>query len=133
MNMAARCLRLRLLTPKFSICRLHPDAAIPAWLSRQGFTAVIRTQDELAIYSEDSAVPQDVQAARGWRAFELLGPFPFTETGVIAAVAGPLAEAGISISVLATYDTDYIFVHEDALERAVGVLSAAGHQFSNTK
>jgi hypothetical protein len=125
--MPSRLLTLRLLPETFAICRLEPDAAIPAWLPRQGFTAVIRTTDELAIYSPEEPIPQDVQAARGWRAFELAGPFDFGETGVIASVAAPLAEAGISISVLATYDTDYLFVHQDALESAAEVLAAAGH------
>ncbi len=126
--MPARRLKLRLLPETFAICRLEPDAAIPAWLPQQGFSAVLRTTDELAIYATQDVVPQDVQAARGWRALELLGPFDFDETGVIASVAGPLAEAGISISILATYDTDYLFVREEALEDAVEILSAAGHR-----
>ena len=126
--MRAHHLRLRLLPETFAICRLNPDAALPPWLPGHGFSAVIRTAAELALYCDQSAVPHDVQAARGWRAFELLGPFAFTETGVIASVAGPLAEAGISISVLATYDTDYIFISEAALKDAVEVLSAAGHR-----
>lgn len=125
--MPAHQLRLRLLPATFAICRLEPHAAVPPWLPQRGFSAVIRTAEELAIYSEESAVPEDVLAARGWRAFELVGPFDFDETGVIASVAGPLAEAGISVSVLATYDTDYVFVREDALENAAEVISAAGH------
>jgi len=126
--MPVRCLRLRLLPESFAICRLEPDAPIPPWLPHQGFSAVIRTADELALYCDERPVPPDVQAVRGWRAFELLGPFDFSETGVIASVAGPLAEAGISLSVLATFDTDYIFVREDTLEDAAEVLSAAGHR-----
>jgi len=125
--MNARRLTLRLLPAAFAICRLEPDAAIPAWLPRRGFTATIRAEDELSIYCDESVVPQDVRAARGWRALQLVGPFDFAETGVIAAVAGPLAEAGISISVLATYDTDYLFVQNEALENAAEILQAAGH------
>jgi hypothetical protein len=119
---------LRLLPDTFAICRLDPGAAVPAWVPSQGFTAVIRTADELSIYSEERSVPPEVRAARGWRGFELIGPFDFSETGVIASVAGPLAEAGISSSVLATYDTDYVFVQQDTLESAVEVLNAAGHR-----
>ncbi|HKO04653.1 MAG TPA: ACT domain-containing protein, partial [Candidatus Acidoferrales bacterium] len=124
--MNGRRLTLRLLPASFAICRLEPDAALPAWLPRQGFTACVRAEDELCIYCEETAVPQDVRAVRNWRALQLLGPFDFSESGVIAAVAGPLAEAGISIAVLATYDTDYIFVRNDALESAAEILQAAG-------
>ena len=126
--MNARRLTLRLLPAAFAICRLEPEEPIPAWLPRRGFTATIRAEDELSIYCDETAVPQDVRAARGWRALQLVGPFDFNETGVIAAVAGPLAEAGISISVLATYDTDYLFVRSEALESAAEILQAAGHR-----
>ncbi|HUK53008.1 MAG TPA: ACT domain-containing protein [Candidatus Binatia bacterium] len=125
--MSGHSLRLRLMPESFAICRLEPQAPVPAWLPRKGFTAVIRTAAELSIYSAEEAVPPEVQAARGWRAFELAGPFAFTETGIIASVVAPLAEAGISVSVVATYDTDYVFVSQSALEGAVAVLTAAGH------
>ena len=125
--MSRHRLTLRLLPDTFAICRLDPGAAVPAWMPQGGFTASIRTADELSIYCVDGAVPQNVQAERGWRALQLAGPFDFSLFGVIASVASPLAEAGISISVLATYDTDYVFVRSGALEKARGVLQAAGH------
>jgi hypothetical protein len=125
--MNSRRLTLRLLPKTFAICRFEPDAAVPAWLPRQGFSAMIRTEEEFCVYCDEGAVPQGVRAARGWRALQLVGPFDFSETGVIASVAGPLAEAGISISVLATYDTDYLFVRNETLESAAEILQAAGH------
>lgn len=126
--MNVRPLTLHVLPAAFAICRLEAEAAIPAWLPRRGFAATIRTEKELCVYCDETAVPQEVRAARGWRALEFAGPFDFSETGVIAAVAGPLAEAGISISVLATYDTDYLFVRKEALEDAAEILQAAGHR-----
>ena len=126
--MSRHRLTLRLLPESFAICRLEADAALPAWMPRHGLTASIRTADELCIYCADDAVPKDVRAERGWRALQLAGPFDFSEFGIIASVAAPLAEAGISISVLATYDTDYIFVRAEALEDAVEILQAGGHR-----
>lgn len=126
--MSRHRLTLRLLPDSFAICKLEPDAVLPAWMPRRGLTASIRTADELCIYCTDGAVPKDVRAERGWRALQLAGPFDFSEFGVIASVAGPLAEAGISISVLATYDTDYIFVRAEALENAAEILQAGGHR-----
>jgi len=123
-----RTLTLRLLPETLAICRLEPGAAVPSWMPKAGFTAVIRTAAELSLYCDETVVPQDVRAERGWRGLELAGPFDFSETGVIAAVAAPLSEAGISISVLATYDTDYVFVRAASLESAVEVLQAAGHR-----
>jgi uncharacterized protein len=43
------------------------------------------------------------------------------------SVAQPLAEAGVSIFAISTYDTDYVMVKEQDLEKAVRALEAAGH------
>lgn len=56
------------------------------------------------------------------------GPFDFNAVGVLAAIAHPLAEAGIPILVIATYDTDYVLVKEAQLARAVAVLSGQGYR-----
>jgi hypothetical protein len=126
--MPARRLTLSLLPDTFAICRLEAHEALPAWLPASEFCAAIRTEDELSICCVESAVPREVRTSRGWRGLKFMGPFDFSETGVIACVAAPLAEAGISISVLATYDTDYVFVRQDALDSALEALTAAGHR-----
>lgn len=62
-----------------------------------------------------------------WRALRVQGPIMMTLIGVVAALANPLADAGISIFALSTFDTDYILVHEPDLAAAVGALTEAGH------
>lgn len=47
--------------------------------------------------------------------------------GVLASLIGPLADAGISVFAVSTFDTDYLLVKEAAWERAREVLVAAGH------
>lgn len=62
-----------------------------------------------------------------WRALEVEGPIAFTVTGVMASLAGPLAEAGVSLFAVSTYDTDVLLVHATQFEAAVAALRAAGH------
>ena len=73
-------------------------------------------------------VPADARAERGWRALRVAGPLDFALTGVLAAVAVPLADAGVSIFAVSTFDTDYVLVRADRLEAAVAALRAAGHR-----
>ena len=58
----------------------------------------------------------------------MAGTLELSEVGVLAALAGPLANAGISVFVVSTFDTDYLMVREAALERTVVVLREAGHE-----
>lgn len=55
-----------------------------------------------------------------------------SEIGVLASLAGSLAEAGISIFVVSTFDTDYLMVREADLERVIAVLGEAGHEVLKT-
>ncbi len=55
------------------------------------------------------------------------GPLDFDEVGILASLAVPLAEAGVSIFVISTYATDYVLVRDDQLESARSVLKERGH------
>lgn len=121
---AEKRLRLSLLDDRLAVCRLAPDAALPSWLAWRGdLVSVTRTGKELSVVCPQGAVPSDVAAERDWRAFEVEGPLDFALTGVLAGLATPLAEAGIGIFVLSTYDTDYLLVRAADLQRAQAVLS----------
>ncbi len=56
---------------------------------------------------------------------KLSGPFPFTATGVLASVVGPLARAGISVLAVSSFDTDHLLVKRETLGRAIEVLAEA--------
>jgi hypothetical protein len=90
--------------------------------------AVVRTQRELSIVCRDAAVPAaHAEVERGFRAFAVIGTLDFAQTGVVASLAAPLAQAGISIFGISTYDTDHILVREEQLAAATAALTAAGH------
>ena len=122
-----RKLRLSPLPETFGICRLDAGVAIPAWGTAGRFFAITRTSDELSIIAPQANVPDDVQCSRGWRALKVEGPLDFSVVGVVASLAAPLAAAGIPIFVVSTYDTDYLLVSGEYLDRAVSVLVEAGH------
>ncbi len=123
-------LELSVLPARFAVCRLDAGAEPPAWASRGRFSSVSRTADETSIVCEDGFVPDGVQADRGWRALKAAGPLDFGLTGVLLAIAAPLAAAGVSLFAVSTYDTDYVLVKDAALETALAALRSAGHGVS---
>jgi hypothetical protein len=88
---------------------------------------VTATEDELSVICPAAEVPDGVQADRDWRVLKIAGPFAFSTVGVLASLAAPLARAGISVLTVSTYETDYLLVKTDALDRAMATLVAAGH------
>ena len=115
------------------MCRFTSDARIPAWTLEDGFFCVVRTRDELSIVCgedvcREDRMPDGALAERGWVALKLEGPFPLSMTGVLASFLQPLAEAQIPIFAISTFDTDYVLIKRENLERAVAALGAAGHE-----
>jgi len=90
---------------------------------QQGFTALVRSLESVTLVRE--ARGGDVGVV--WRAIEVAGSFAFSETGVLAAIAGPLATAGVSIFAVNSFETDFVLVPEGDLERARVAVEAAGH------
>ena len=123
----AVCLRLFLLDCRLAVCRLGPHDEVPEWAGGSAFSSVTRTSTELSIVCREDAVPDGIPREGGWRIFQVEGPLDFALTGVLASIAQPLAEAGVSLFAISTFDTDYVMVPEHDVERAVNVLRAAGH------
>ncbi len=124
-------LNLQLLDARLAVCRLDPHAAIPDWAWQGEIASVTRTRDELSVVCSASAVPAGIKAQLGWRAFRVVGTQDFALVGILASLTAPLAEAGISLFALATFDTDYLLVQEDDLPRAIAALRARGHHVAD--
>jgi hypothetical protein len=103
---------------------------LPEWASPgdgDQLHAVVRTAAEVSVVCAAQRVPAGVRAERGWRALAVEGPLDLALTGVLAALAVPLARAGVPIFAVSTYDTDYVLVRSDRLEDALDALREAGH------
>jgi uncharacterized protein len=121
-------LPLVLLPESLAVVRLEAGSAVPAWAYESSvLSCVTRTPDELSVLTTEAHVPLALPAERGYRAFKVQGQLPFDLIGVFASMAHPLAEAGLSIFALSTYDTDYVLVKAHDLEAAVAALRQAGH------
>jgi hypothetical protein len=122
-----------LLPGRLAVARLGGSAALPAWADGAGFVSITRREGELSIVCADERVPADVRAERGWRALEVEGPIDFQMVGVLHALTGPLARAGISVFAVATFDTDVLLVREETLSRAVEALREAGYVLETSR
>ena len=121
-------MHLEAIEVRLAVCRLDADIDVPAWVDRsEAFTSVTRTNDELSVICAFDDVPEGVSIEGPWRAFRVQGPLVMTLIGVVASLANALADAGISIFAISTYETDYILVHEPDFEAAVSALTRAGH------
>jgi hypothetical protein len=121
-------LPLRVLPQDFVVCRLDPSAELPTPPQGSRFWSLTITTRECSLVCEPQDCPRGAVRETGWRAIEVVGVLDFSLVGIIAGLSQALAEAGISIFVLSTYETDYLLVRSVEISRACLVLEAAGYQ-----
>jgi hypothetical protein len=128
MSIHANQLTLSILPETFAVCRFGLDDPVPDWAFWGEFFSITRTPDELSIVCNQVDVPEGIKCEKDWRCLKVEGTLDFALTGILASLAAPLADAKISIFAIATFDTDYLMVKESNLQKAIEVLSVAGHR-----
>lgn len=117
-------LTLSVLPEKLGICHFDKNTPIPNWaLAGEGFSSIAKTTSELSVICAEDKIPGGVLTEKGWRTFKVEGPLGFESTGIVSSLSTPLAEAGISILYISTYESDYVLVEEKNLQAATEVLS----------
>ena len=122
-------MRLQIIEGKFSACKVENLRAVNfnvPWLF------VGKTDVEISVVYLTADVPHATLAREdGWRALRVAEPMNFGLTGVLAGISTVLAQAGISIFAVSTFDTDYILIKGENLGLAQSALEAGGYTIEN--
>jgi uncharacterized protein len=121
-------LAMKALSGKYGVCRLSYNEDLPNWYSRSEFFSITKTSEELSIVCSQDSIPQNIKCERDWRILKVIGPLDFSLIGILSSISSILAQSGISIFALSTYDTDYILVKEKDFENTVIALSNESYE-----
>ncbi|NVK24465.1 MAG: ACT domain-containing protein [Gammaproteobacteria bacterium] len=113
---------LQLLNDQFTIHSFAYNDEIPSQVLRAPIFFIGKTFEELSIVCPSDITVDSLEHEAGWMALEVLGPLAFSLTGIMSQISGVLADAGISIFAISTFDTDYILVKEEVVTKAVEAL-----------
>ena len=119
-------LNLQILPQALTVCK----AADLSGFAMSGLYFIGNTDNELSLVCQTEMTPANTTAREdGWRALRVVGTLDFSLTGILSGIATVLANAKVGIFAVSTYDTDYILVKEENLDRAVEALKGAGYGF----
>ena len=118
-------MELKKLPDALTVCKLaRPEDAD---VSKDLFF-LSKTDEEISLVCRTEDTPEHTLAQEdGWRAFRIQGVLDFLLIGILSRLSGILAENGIGIFAISTYNTDYILVKKENFDRAMRVLSDAGY------
>ncbi len=94
----------------------------------QPFCFAAKTDREFSLVCLTEYVPEEtLEREDGWRAFRVAGTLEFSLIGILSRISDVLAEAGVGIFAMSTYQTDYILIKENQLEKGLDALRKAGY------
>lgn len=110
----------------FSVCQVK-DYSLTAFDSEYCFIG--KTDEEKSLVCITDEVPENtIQRNDGWKAFCIQGVLDFSFIGILAEISTVLANNGISIFAVSTYNTDYVLVKKENEPKALEVLQTMGYQ-----
>ena len=116
---------LEVIPGEFTVCKVADYGGMD--LGRP-FVFTGSTDEEKSLVSPTALAPKDTLAREdGWRAFRIVGVLDFSLIGILARISACLAENGIGIFAVSTFNTDYILTRAKDFDRAVKALREAGH------
>lgn len=113
-------MKITLLRDIFSVCKI--DDVEQADLDQE-FVFLAKTDEEISLVCKSETTPGTAVAEEGgWRCLKIGGPMDFSMIGIISRLTSVLAAEDIPVFVISTFDTDYIFVKDEDLTKALFVL-----------
>ena len=122
-------MKLKILDNKLKVVKLKVNESVPEIVYKQQFYSITKTDDELSIVlDEDINIISNI-VEYNWKAIKIVGTLDFALIGILSKISTILAQTEISIFAISTYNTDYILVKTDKLEKAIKVLEQNGYEF----
>jgi hypothetical protein len=118
-------MEIKKIDHNFSVCQVE-DYSLVNLNSEYSFIG--KTDEEKSLVCITDEVPANViQRDDGWKAFRIRGVLDFSLIGILAKIAAALADNGISIFAVSTYNTDYVLMKKENYQKALDVLKALGY------
>lgn len=116
---------LQKLPYDFTVCKITSVNTVDF---DDSFVFVSKTEEELSLVCKSGKVPDNcTHAESGWKGFQIQGVLDFSMIGVLADISAVLKENNISIFVISTYNTDYIFVKSENFEKSAALFANKGY------
>lgn len=121
-------MELKKINQEFSVCKVKDYSLVDL---NAEYCFIGKTDEEKSLVCITSDVPLNViKRDDGWKGFRIQGVLDFSLIGILAKIAELLAQNGISIFAISTYNTDYVLIKNENYQKALDVLEHAGYEIT---
>jgi hypothetical protein len=119
-------MELKVIHAEFSVCKIN---SIDDVIVEDEYWFLSKTDEELSLVCQTKYAPKDyVEREDGFRAFRIQGVLDFALIGILSKISTVLANEGIGIFAISTFNTDYILVKSENLQKSLISLGKEGYQ-----
>lgn len=119
-------MEIKKIYQNFTVCQVEDYSLVNA---DSEYCFIEKTDEEKSLVCITKDVPANtIQREDGWKAFRIQGVLDFSLIGILAKIATLLADNGVSIYAISTYNTDYVLIKEANYQKALDVLQAEGYE-----
>lgn len=118
-------MKLKKIEYNLTVCKVASELDIDM---NKEFYFIGKTDEEISLVciTEDTPI-NTTERDDGWKGFRIEGVLDFSMIGILSKLSNILADNKIGIFAVSTFNTDYILVKEENLDRALKVLASAGY------
>ena len=118
-------MNLKIINEVFSICKVEDYSGIDL---NQNYVFTGSTDEEKSQVCPVSLVPaHTIEREDGWKAFRIEGVLDFSLIGILSKISACLADNGIGIFAISTFNTDYILTKNENFDKAIKSLTDRGY------
>lgn len=122
-------MELKKLDGAFSVCKVEDYSLVNL---DAAYCFIGKTYEENSLVCLTDDVPSNVTARDdGWNGFRIQGTLDFSLVGILARISTILADSGISIFAVSTYNTDYVLVKKESFLKAMEILQRTGYRVTD--
>ncbi len=119
-------MKLKVIDGEFTVCKVSDLSAVNF---SDSYCFVGKTDQETSLVCRTASAPDGtLEREDGWQMFRVEGTLDFSLTGILAKIAGILAEQKIGIFAVSTFNTDYILTKAENFSRALEALEKQGYE-----
>lgn len=119
-------MKLKRIEEEFCVCKVKDFTEINL---EADYVFLGKTDEEISLVCDSKNIPKNpIKVESGFKMLKIEGILDFSLIGILSKISTILASIKIGIFVVSTYNTDYILVKKENLEKAVEILKKENYE-----
>ena len=120
---------LQVIRADFSVCRVADYSSVNL---QAAYCFIGKTDEENSLVCQTADVPPATRwnATTAAKAFRIEGTLDFSLIGILAKLSALLAQNGVGVFAISTFNTDYILTKKENFAKALDALREAGYEIN---